>query len=631
MKAEVENKIENTTINGLFVGRDLYIQDLKKTGFVVTNNANIRPVSYFIGRDSELEELRQRIEEDRKHVLVSGMGGIGKTQICRNLFCKYVDKHSKGEHVPFQHIGFIEYTGDMSNDLQNCLDYERQENPEANKQAAWLTLFALASDGKLLLFIDDVDRPMEKDPSLKLLNYIPGPVVLTSRQKSFGKEFETYHIGFLSMEQCRKIYEKILYEGSEGILNVNSEELSDLEYIIEKLAGKHTITIEFLAHLACTKQWTVNRLKEELKQKGFQLDFYKEKHINIQEEYEKLYDLSELSGAEQNILEAFSIFPYIPLSAETCNQWLLSDAGLSEDNDVLMGLYQKGWLQLREKKSYAMHPVFAQFIYEKCKPSAEKHAGLIRACRDCMKIPDDNFLLECQKCLPFVENIIEKISMEQSMERVKLINMFAQLLRCSGEYRKAEEWFRKSLEICEKLSEEDNCDIADIYDNLGLVCSLRNKIKEAKELYEKSVSIREKVLGENHKDTITSYSSLASMYMHLRKYKKAEQLLKKELSICEKAYEENEPQIAIIYNELGALYRWQKMYNKAKEQFQKSLSIHEKIFGENHLLTAANYRNMAGIYLKTHKYRKAEELYKKSLSIFRKSYWKGSSGYSCRL
>lgn len=54
------------------------------------------------------------------------------------------------------------------------------------------------------------------------------------------------------------------------------------------------------------------------------------------------YDLSKLTEAEQNMLEAFSLFSYLPLAAETCNEWMLADAGASEDDDILIGLYQKG-------------------------------------------------------------------------------------------------------------------------------------------------------------------------------------------------------------------------------------------------------------------------------------------------
>ena len=121
------------------------------------------------------------------------------------------------------------------------------------------------------------------------------------------------------MEQCKEIYEKIRFRGSSR--KIDLEEVVDFEYVIEKLAGKHTITVEHLAHLAWTKRWSVRELLEKLEEKGFCLEFHKNGEIiNIQKSYEKLYDLSELTKAEQNILEAFSAFPYIPLGAETCNE-----------------------------------------------------------------------------------------------------------------------------------------------------------------------------------------------------------------------------------------------------------------------------------------------------------------------
>ena len=372
MEPKTVNRLKDSKIHGDFVGHDkitniIMFQESERE-FVVTHNANIKPVAYFTGRETELQDLRQRIEAGRKSVLVSGMGGIGKTHICRKLFEEYLNKHAEDENGPFRHLGYIEYNGDMDSSLQNCLKFKQQDRPEQNQEAAWRELEYLAADGKLLLFVDNVDKPMRADLGLQKLKEIPGAIVLTSRLVSFSDEFESYRIGFLGMEQCKEIYEKIRFRGSDR--KVDPEEVPDLEYIIESLAGRHTITVELLVHLARTKLWTAKRLREKLEEKGFRLAFRKNGElVNIQESYEKLYDLSELTEAEQNILEAFSVFPYIPLAAETCNQWLLSDAGAGEEDDILMGLYQKGWLQFDMKQeSYALHPVFAQFIYDKSRP-----------------------------------------------------------------------------------------------------------------------------------------------------------------------------------------------------------------------------------------------------------------------
>lgn len=216
MKREVDNRNEDCEFHGDYVGRDNITVNItmfrdSEREFVVTHNTDIKSVSYFTGRETELQELHQRIEEGRKSVLVSGMGGIGKTHICRKLFEEYINKHADGENMPFCHIGYIEYAGDMSGSLMNCLKYKQQDDPGQNQEVAWRELEYLAADGKLLLFVDNVNVPIGEDAGLGRLKQIPGAVVLTSRRTSFSKEFEPYRIGLLSTEQCVEIYERIRF------------------------------------------------------------------------------------------------------------------------------------------------------------------------------------------------------------------------------------------------------------------------------------------------------------------------------------------------------------------------------------------------------------------------------------
>ena len=618
MGPEVVNKNKNCVFNGSYAGHDLYItmyQDSERE-FVVTHNSNIKPVSYFTGRETELQELSQRIEEGRKSVLVSGMGGIGKTHICRKLFEEYLNKHAGGENGPFRYLGYIEYSGDMGSSLQNCLKFKQQDSLEQNQEAAWKELEYLAADGKLLLFVDNVDKTLGADLGLQRLIGIPGAVVLTSRQASFSDEFEPYRVGFLGVEQCKEIYGKIRFEGSER--KVNAEEVEDLEYVIENLAGRHTITVELLAHLARTKHWTIKRLREELEKKGFRLTFHKAGElVNIQESYEKLYDLSELTGAEQNVLEAFSVLPYIPLPTELCNQWLLLDARVSEDDDILMGLYQKGWLQVDwEQESYAMHPVFAQFIYEKRKPNAEKHAGLIEACRDCMEIPDSGSALECQKFIPFAEKIVEKLNMGKELEQIGFLSKFAYLLHYVGQYRETEKLFNSLLKIDRERWGENHPEVAIGYSNMGSVYEEQGEYEKAKGLYEKSLRIRERVLGEDHPDTARSYSKMGSVYEEQGEYEKAKGLYEKSLRIRERMLGEDHPDTASSYSNMGSVYEEQGEYEKAKGLYEKSLRIRERVLGEDHPDTASIYNNLGLVYAAQREYEKAEELFEKSLRVY---------------
>lgn len=621
MGPKTVNKLKDNEIHGDFVGRDkitniIMFQESERE-FVVTHNANIKPVAYFTGRETELQELRQRIEEGRKSVLVSGMGGIGKTHICRKLFGEYLNKHAEDENGPFRHIGYIEFNGDMGSSLQNCLKFKQQDSPEQNQEAAWRELEYLAADGKLLLFVDNVDKPISADPDLQRLKGIPGAIVLTSRQVSFSDEFEPYRIGFLGMEQCKEIYWKIRHEDSGK--KVGAEDDQELKYVIGILAGRHTITVELLAHLAYTKRWTVKRLRQELEQKGFRLEFHKDGEIiNIQESYEALYNLSSLTEAETNILEAFSVFPYIPLAAETCNQWLLADAGASEDDDILTGLYRKGWLQFDiEQERYALHPVFARFIYEKCKPKMENHLWLIDSCQKNLIMTEERPLLECEKYIPFATSLVEKVKMDYEIRQARFMDYISGLYRYKADYKLAEFWYMRSLEIYKDAFGEYHKDVSRIYNNLATIYDEQEEYGKALDLYENSLRIQKQIFGEYHPNNAAIYCNLAQMYVKQKEYGKAQELCERSIEIREAFWGNGNPKTAMSYNELGNIYRLQGDYEKAHELLIKSLRIMKNTLGKRHPNTANCYNDLALVYHDQKNYEKAQELFDRSLMIRR--------------
>lgn len=658
MKPEVVNRNKNCTFSGTYVGRDLYITMLEDTkrDFVVTHNVNIRPTSYFVGRETELEGLHQRIEQGRKSILVSGMGGIGKTHICRKLFWEYVDKHVKGDERLFDHIGYVEYNGDIGSSLQNCLKYKKQENLEQDREAAWIELEYLGSNGKLLLFVDNVNMSSREDVGLERLKGIPGAIVLTSRRALFSSEFEPYRIDFLGIGQCREIYEKIRFDGTGK--RVKEDEVPDLEYVIGELAARHTITIEFLAHLSRIKLWSVKRLRKELEQNHFCLEYRDEEDrlVNIQKSYETLYNLSKLSAAEKNILEAFSTFPYIPLATEVCKQWLFGDAGVGEDEDILTRLYRKGWLQFQmEQESYTLHPVFAQFIYENCKPKAENHVGLIETCQACLKVPENGAVNACREFIPFAKSLLEKIEVttefcdqlaylliyigeystakeiykkvlnfnlekygpNHSITAISYTNL-ATAYDSQGEFKEAISLYNKAIKIQEKAAEGDPWELVRSYNNLSYAYAREGEYKKARVLYEKAVKIQEKVNGENHLDIAMSYNNLASIYIRQGEYKKAENLCKKALRIQEAILGESHIKIASSYNNLAFIYAHQGKYREAENLYKKGIGIRESVLGRDHLDTANIYSNLAELYMLQHKYIEAEEIYKEYIRIQKK-------------
>ncbi len=610
------NKVSKTNVSGDYVGRDKIVHEhyeyKEKVFENLTPMADAKPVWYFTGRETELDSLRKGIGQGEKAVLVSGMGGIGKTQICRTLYQEYLTGKGKGL---FSHIGYFTYDTDLGTTLVNGMGIHISSDEEENREAAWGKLYDVSRTGRLLLFVDNFNNSLQADPDMERLCRLQGALVVSSRRKSLGDFLKPYPIGFLSMEECRKIYEKIQKEGGRI---VHEEETGSLCYIIEKLAGFHTITVEFLSFLARTKHWDADRLRQELEQKGFRLQFHKdgEKAKNIQESYETLYDLSGLSEGEKNILEAFSVFPYLPLDFKTLNRWLLKDAGAGEEDDIIEGLYQKGWLQFfGEQDSYAMHPVFAKFIYDKCKPAAGEHMGMIEACEDDIRIPEDGCALECQKYLPFAMELVNKIRIDESEVWRGFSGHIAGLLSYAGMYKSAEKILEEIKRNCEEELGERHSDTAESYHNLAYVYDRQGKYKEAEELYRKALKINEEIVGERHRDTAGSYNNLAGVYISQGKYKEAEELYRKAIKIQEEILGERHPDTANSYHNLAHVYDSQGKYKEAEELYRKALKIREEIQGERHPDTAGSYNNLAGVYNSQGKYKEAEELYRKALKI----------------
>ena len=209
----------------------------------------------------------------------------------------------------------------------------------------------------------------------------------------------------------------------------------------------------------------------------------------------------------------------MPLATEICNQWLLLDAGVSEDDDILTGLYEKGWLQFdMEHESYSLHPVFAKFIYEKCRPGIKTHHRLIEA---------------CQKYIPFAEDIIEKMDMEGRIEQAKFIDSLAFLLYHIGEYKKSEGLFKKVLLINAKILGKEHPDTYNSYNNLAGLYESQGKYKISLSYYCKAYTIFLHKLGVNHPNTQKVYKNFELAYMAYNPEGDFEQWLEEEMKETE--------------------------------------------------------------------------------------------------
>ena len=110
--------------------------------------------------------------------------------------------------------------------------------------------------------------------------------------------------------------------------------------------------------------------------------------------------------------------------------------------------------------------------------------------------------------------------------------------------------------------------------------------------YNKALAIREKVLGAEHPDTATTYNNIAGVYDSQGDYPKALEWYNKALAISEKVLGAEHPDTATIYNNIAFVYSRQGDYPKALEWYQKAVAIYELNLGSEHPYTQIVKRNI---------------------------------------
>lgn len=469
------------------------IPEKKEIGFVITSNnhVDITPSSFFQGRDSQIEELKGLISNSKKAILIHGMGGIGKSEICKTIYQEYLNSHHNGEKIDFNHIAFLKYENNIDDTLINAfLSYLTENTWEKKKEEAWHFLLNLSNENSVLLILDGVDKQISDDSNLGRLNSLSCWILLSSRNRSF-KDFYTYEISTLDYKSCKAIFVSIygLYEKTEE---------TDLIYVINELANRHTLTVKLFACIARDNSWSIEELKEILIEKHFNISYLNDGQEEIMiEEYKKLFELSSLSDKEVNVLESFSIFPYQMLPIKYCNKWLSDDVGMDSVSLLINGINQKGWLECEDRK-FAMHPVISETIRSIRNVSLDNHKKLLLSCIESLDF-DINKLSEME--IPYglyAESLIKYLFNENSLEIAELSSNIAWFAYHQANYTKALEYNEKALLIREKILGCIHPLTASTYNNIAGVYHDLGQYVIAQEWNKKALSVREKVLNNNH-------------------------------------------------------------------------------------------------------------------------------------
>lgn len=298
---------------------------------------------HFFGREIEIFELRELVAQGG-HLLLSGMGGIGKTELLRQLLCLCIEQGLVDE------VAVIQYEGSLVNSCANSFANLYAEDSNSILAEA-LARIRMQEKRRVLTLIDNMNNTLEEDPDLKQLLTLPGTVILTSRLTEL-EGFTTYKLRMPNKEMgmliFRDNYEKAL----------SKEDKENLNELLEEETWRHTLTLQLLGNTAKNKNWSVSQLRKKL-------SAYENREVNLIPMYRTLYDLTELSESQVKLLRCLAILPYQTYTREFVMRYLSGYLAKGEKmEEQLTRLSNCGWLSAAEQ-GYSLHPVIAECVLSK--------------------------------------------------------------------------------------------------------------------------------------------------------------------------------------------------------------------------------------------------------------------------
>ncbi|TAK14074.1 MAG: toll/interleukin-1 receptor domain-containing protein [Anaerolineae bacterium] len=574
------------------------------------------PNPAFTGRAAELDAIAAALLDSANANLlitqsVTGMGGLGKTQLAAE-FC-----HRYGSRFAGVHWLNCQNPDTVDSEIAECGVAMGLALPDTDlPTAVALTLAALHARGPRLVVLDNLER--EADLRLIRQKLLPGGdlrLLLTARNAVWPTDLvaKSLPLATFTPEESRAFLRRALGDKPPD---------ADLDALAGRL-GRLPLALHLAArylHATRTKiPAYLDRLTAALDDPS--LDNWQPDggsptghNLSLKASFLVSWEQIQDDTARRVFLLAAWCAPNQPIPLSL----LASAADLDEDalREALPALESAGLLAYDPGGDQpSLHPLLAEFGRALDKENEAMTAFADALAIECSKANKTGLPANFTPLRPHLEAFAPLADAAGLENTSALLAHLGSHLKTVAAYAAARPLYERSLAIREAALGPDHPHTATGLNNLAILLQDLGDLPAARPLLERALVIWETALGPDHPDTATGLNNLATLLKATGDLAAARPLYERALAITEAALGPDHPDTAQSLNNLALLLHETGDLLAARPLHERALAIWETALGPDHPDTAQSLNNLASLLQATGDLAAARPLYERSLAI----------------
>jgi tetratricopeptide (TPR) repeat protein len=577
----------------------------------------------FTGRDQLLNELRSALTTGGPAALtqaISGLGGVGKTQLAAEYAHRYASHYNVVWWVR------AEEPATMAEDFARlATSLGLPEKDEADQRLAIEAIRSwLSRNDKWLLIFDNVNDPKDLAP------YLPHPrtghILVTSRNPSWRGVATPLTVTALARAESVKFLLVRTGQQDESAAERLAETLGDLPLALVQAAA----TIKETRSSISSYHAAFGDHQRELLLRGVPMDYPTPVATTWGLAFQEAQRLSPVA-VDLLSLCAFlapddmpreglaDAAPHLPeaLAAALSDPFLFDEA--------VAALRRYSFMDVHEG-ALSVHRLVQAVVRDRLAPEDRRTWAEAAVRIVDHEFPESSDDVETWPwCARWLPHALAAASHAEAYDvakdvRGRLFARFAVYLQGRAAFAEAKGYLERALALHEATFGPEDPKVASVLRSLGSVLHDLGDLGGARSHLERALAIDIASFGPDHPDVARDVNDLGSVLMDQGDLPGARKHLERALAIDEATYGPDDPSVAIRLNNLGALFRDLGDFAGARVHLERALVIDIRAYGPDHPTVAIGRTNLGRLLHDLGDLKGAREQFEEALKIDEHTY-----------